>query len=91
MYKLIEEKILRLVHVDEAHQFVSFGSTFCPEFGDLWNTLLKKIIIHDGHHFIDNSVVPVGGCCLLKIPLLFMSATMTKDIVKYLQRLVGRT
>ena len=87
--KIIETKLLRLVCIDEAHQFVSFGSSFRPEFGDLRDALFKHLIIHDGTHFIENSVVPVGGCCLLKVPLLFMTATITNDLLKYLQRFVG--
>ena len=87
--KIIETKLLRLVCIDEAHQFVSFGSSFRPEFGDLRDTLFKHLIIRDGTHYIKNLVVPVGGCCLLKVPLLFMTATITNKLVKYLQQFVG--
>ena len=89
IHKIIESRLLRLVCIDEVHQFVSFGSSFRPEFGDLQDALFKKIIIQDGGHVINNSLVPVSGSCLLKIPLLFMTATITDDLVKYLQRFVG--
>ena len=84
VHTIIDKKLLRLVCVDEAHQFVSFGSSFCPEFGDLCDKLFQQLIIHDGQHLVGNSIVPVGGSCLLKIPLLFMTATITNNLVKYL-------
>ena len=87
--KIIAKKVLRLVCIDEVHQFVSFGSSFRPEFGDLRDTLFKKLIVHDGGHLVGNSVIPVGGSCLLKIPLIFMTATITNELVIYLQRFVG--
>ena len=89
VHTIIDKKLLRLVCVDEAHQFVSFGSSFCPEFGDLCDKLFQQLIIHDGQHLVGNSIVPVGGSCLLKIPLLFMTATITNNLVKYLQQFVS--
>ena len=71
------------------NQFVSFGSSFRPEFGDLRNKSFQKWIIRDGEHLVGNSVVPVGGSCLLKMPLLFITATITDELIKYLLRFVG--
>ena len=86
--KMIDTKLLRLVCIDEAH-FVFFGLSFCPNFADLCDALFKHLVSCDEAHYIKNLVVPVGGCCLLKVPLLFMTATITNELVKYLQRLVG--
>ena len=57
--KMIDTKLLRLVCIDEAHQFVSFSSSFRPKFGDLRDALFKKLIIRDGVHLIENLVVSV--------------------------------
>ena len=48
----IDNKLLMLVCIDEVHQFVAFGSSFRPEFGDLRDALFKRLIICDGNHFI---------------------------------------
>ena len=50
---------------------------------------IKILIVSNGFHFLNNSLVTVGGSCLLKIPLLFMTTTITDDLVKYLQQFVG--
>ena len=44
LHQLIEHGLLRLVYVDEVHQFVSFGSSFRPEFSCLHRDLFSKII-----------------------------------------------
>ena len=90
-HKLIDNGILRLICIDEVHQFVNFGASFRPEFGDLRRALFSKIVIkpNTDPQFHESSPIPLGDGVLLKIPVLFMTATMNFDLLQQLQLLVG--
>ena len=90
LHKLIDLGLLRLICVDETRQFVRFGSSFRPEFGDLRKKLFSKVVLKDSDfQFHTSSPVPLSGNILLKVPVLFMTATMSMDLLQQLQVLVG--
>ena len=90
IHKLIDNGIIRLTCIDEVRQFVNFGTSFRPGFGDLRRALFSKIIQrHADPQFHNSSPVPVDENCLLKIPVSLMTATMNFDLLQQLQLLVG--
>ena len=59
IHKLIDNGIIRLICIDEVHQFVNFGASFRPKFGDLRRALFSKIIQrHTDPQFHNSSPVP---------------------------------
>ena len=73
--KLIEKGLLRLVCVDEVHQFVHFGTSFRYEFSYLRHSLFNKLLLDDK----------------LQVPLLFMTATFNEGLKVLLQKMTGLT
>ena len=78
---LIERGLLRLICIDEVHQFVMFGCTFRPEFALLKESLMKKIAIPN-----DNAA---HLSIQLKISLLLMTATFNTELLTILQSMIG--
>jgi len=76
---LINKNILRLVCIDEVHQFVMFGCTFRPDFG-----LLKQSLFQ---HMISQKQNELG--VKLNVPLLLMTATFNIELLNILQRMIG--
>ena len=73
---IIEANILNLFCIDEVHQFVEFGTTFCSEFCDLATILLVLMLIHALPQQNNSSIYT-------KVPLLLVcstSATMNKSL-----------
>ena len=86
MQTLINKSLLRLVCIDEVHQFVMFGCTFRPNFGLLKKSLFQHMISHKDHNPISNtSGLPVK----LKVPLLLMTATFNIELLNILQTMIG--
>ena len=75
--KLIDTGLLRLVCVDEVHLFVHYGLSFRIDFALISTTLF--------HHLITDK----GVGYKMKIPVLFMTATCTRQIVGQLQDLTS--
>ena len=71
-------KILSMVVVDEAHQFVTFGSSFRSNFLLLKEHLFSKLIL--SHHCDKHEQ-------LLRVPALFMTATLNEELLDHLQRM----
>ena len=82
---LLERSLLRLVCIDEVHQFVMFGYTFRPEFGLLRDSLFKKLVASNGSNATNPSQLPVS----LKVPLLLMTATFNTELLGLLQSMIG--
>ncbi len=81
--KLIADTLLKLVCVDEVHQFVEFGLTFQKTFMSLKDSLFKLLWVTESQD--KDSLLHT----ILKVPLLFMSATMNRSLVDLLQKIVG--
>ena len=77
---MIQQNIIRLICIDEVHQFVSFGLSFRYDFSKLRNKLFSKIIQTDKSS--DKSQE-------LKVPVLFMTATFNSDMLNFLKKLTG--
>ena len=82
---LLDNNLLRLICVDEAHQFVMFGYTFRPEFGLLKESLFQKIIVPN----VTDSLTPSRFPVSLKVPLLLMTATFNTELLRLLQSMIG--
>ena len=74
--ELIKNKILKLICVDEVHQFVLFTLSFRTDICKLKNSFFKKI--KDTSHTHN-----------LRIPLLLMTATMTIELVQQFEQISG--
>ena len=85
MPQLIENGMLRLVCIDEVHQFVMFGCAFRPEFGLLKDTLFKKLRVSNSTSSTNPSHLSVS----LRVPLLLMTATFNKELLRLLQLMIG--
>ena len=81
MQDLTRSSILRLVCIDEVHQFVDFGLTFRYKFAKLKKTLFKHIIV--------NEAETSQNSAKLKVPVLFMTATFNEYLLKLLEKLTG--
>jgi superfamily II DNA helicase RecQ len=81
--RLLDSNFLKLVCVDEAHQFVEFGLTFCKSFATL-KTKLFKLLVNPEYKDNNSSL-----CTVLKVLILFMTATMNQAILGLLQQKVG--
>ena len=94
VYNLIQRRVLKLVCVDEVHLFVTFGVTFRKEFLMLKNTFFR--------HLIDTPTTSTAtttntmetnesnaSAFYLKIPLLFMTATLNTELLMLLQKMTG--
>ena len=68
--RLITKGVLKLLVIDEAHLFTKFGVYFRSEFAKLEPALFRK------------PVVSRNGATLTKIPILFMTATASKQILE---------
>ena len=77
---MIQKNIIRLICIDEVHQFVSFGLSFRYDFSKLRNKLFPKIIQTDESS--DKSQE-------LKATVLFMTATFNSDMLNFLKKLTG--
>ena len=77
---LLDKSLLRLVCIDEVHQFVTFGLSFRTEFLKLKSEIFSKLKSTNSSPQ-NNSI--------LKVPLLFMTATFNKSLVHYLQTITG--
>ena len=84
---LIDKRLLRLVCVDEAHQFAMFGCAFRPEFSLLKDSLFKKIVNNNDSNENSNnsSSLPIN----LKVSLLLMTATFNIQLSSILQKMIG--
>ena len=76
--------LLKLVCVDEVHQFVSFGISFRRSFCVLKKSLFQILVDSKD---INNE--PDQLPTTLKTPLLFMTATFTPDLLQLLEKMVG--
>lgn len=72
----IDQKLLKMVCVDEAHLFCNFGLRFRKEFSMLKPILFQKLII-------DSNPLRASA------PALFMAATASKDICNGCMKLTG--
>ena len=66
--------LLRFVYVDEAHLFVHYDLYFRQEFIMFSATLFSPLLLPD-------------NCFCTKIPVMFMTATCTRDKLHHLQQL----
>ena len=82
--KLVDSNFLKLVCIDEVHQFVNFGLTFRKSFATLKEKLFKLLVNSNYSKDSNTSLYTV-----LKIPILFMTATMNQSILGLLQQIVG--
>jgi superfamily II DNA helicase RecQ len=82
--KLVDSNFLKLVCIDEVHQFVDFGLTFRKSFAALKEKLFKLLVNLNYSKDSNTSLYTV-----LKIPILFMTATMNHSILGLLQQIVG--
>ena len=76
MQDLTRSSLLRLVCIDEVHQFVDFGLTFRYKFASLKKPLFKRIIVNE-------------NSAKLKVPVLFMRAPFNEYLLKLLEKLTG--
>ena len=74
MTRIVRLQLLKLLCIDEIHEFVDFGHSFCHDFFELKNKVLQNIKID-----INHSVVPI----------LLMTATFNKDLLHLLQQMIG--
>ena len=78
--------MLRLICINEVHQFVMFGCTFRPEFTLLKQSLFQYLHLNDDNiPSINNSQFSIH----LKVPLLLMTATFNVELVSILQSMIG--
>ena len=80
MQSLIHNRMLRLICIDEVHQFVMFGCTFRPDFSLLKESLFKYLHLNN-----DSSQASIH----LKVPLLLMTATFNVELLSILQSMIG--
>jgi superfamily II DNA helicase RecQ len=71
--KLLDSNFLKLVCIDKVHRFVEFGLTFRKLFATLKEKFFKLLVNLDYNKDSNSSVYTV-----LKIPILFMTATMNQ-------------
>ena len=83
---LINNSILRLICLDEVHQFVLFAMTFRDSFLKLNEHLFRKITLPPSTSTTSSQTQHPS---LLKIPLLYMTATFNTSLLKYLQHITG--
>lgn len=74
---VIRNNMLKLICIDEVHQFVSFGSSFRPIFSHLKESLFKRVKTNN------HSIVKY------KTPILLMTATFNRKLELMFQDLSG--
>ena len=72
---LIRSSMLKMVVVDEVHQFIQYGSTFRPAFRSLKDYLFRKLILRQEYNTRHQ---------LLKVPIVFMTATFSSELIEHL-------
>ena len=87
MKTIILNGLLRLICIDEVHQFVMFGCTFRPEFALLKESLFKNITFTN--HTTPSSTDDTQLVINLKVPLLLMTATFNTELLSILQSMIG--
>ncbi len=76
---LIELNALNLLCIDEVHLYVDFGLTFRKSFTRLKDKVFASLIDKDyNEHYT-----------VLKVPVLFMTATFNMGLISLLQRMTG--
>jgi superfamily II DNA helicase RecQ len=83
---LIKKNTLRLVCIDEVHQFVMFGCTFRPTFGLLKESLFRYLICNNNN---STSSTTSTLAVKLKVPLLLMTATFNVELLNILHSMIG--
>ena len=78
--KVVQNKTLSYVCVDEVHQFVHFATSFRTQFLNLKSVLFDKLL-----HASYSGTSPTT----LKVPITFMSATFNKTLLELLQKITG--
>ena len=78
--EMIKSNTIWLICVDEVHQFVSFGLSFRYEFKQVKDVLFNKVI-HSKETKTEKAV--------LKVPVLFMTATFNQELLLNLSKLTG--
>ena len=84
LISLISKKTLKLICIDEVHQFIDFGISFRKSF-----CLLKLRLFH---HIIDHSAVtnkPDQMPSTLKIPVVCMTAAFNATLVTLLEKMIN--
>ena len=89
MLRLIHNNVIKLLCIDEVHQFVAFGSSFLPEFGNMRDALFRKLIINNTTQQSSENTNPTNLYRQLKTPLLMMTATMDEKTSTNLQKLIS--
>ena len=89
MMRLINNNVVKLLCIDEVHQFVAFGSSFRPEFGNLRDALFKKPVINNTTQQSSANTNPTNLRQQLKMHLLMMTATIDEKTSTSLQKLTG--
>ena len=84
MLHLSNNGLLKLICIDEVHQFVTFGTSFRRKFCALKKSLFQNIVDNKS---INNE--PDQLPTILKTPILFMTATFTLSLLHLLQKMVG--
>ena len=77
---IIEVNVLNLFCIDEVHQFVEFGTTFCSKFCDMATMLIGPMLT--------NASPGQNSSIHTKVPLLCMSATMNNSLFTTLQQIL---
>ena len=76
LMKLISNKVMRLLVVDEVHLFVEFGMSFRKSICDLKKVLFDQL-------WKDKLQIK------LSVPIIFMSTTFNVEYMKYLKLMTG--
>lgn len=77
--RLIELNALNLLCIDEVHLYVDFGLTFRKSFTMLKDKVFASLI---DKHYNEH-------CTVLKVPVLFMTATFNKGLISLLHQMTG--
>ena len=84
MIHLIGKKVLKLICIDEVHQYLSFGLTFRKSFCSLKRRIFDQVV--DKKNVLNRpDELPI----YLKVPLLCMTATFNSTLVNLLEKMVG--
>ena len=81
---LMARKSLKLIVIDEVHQFIDFGLTFRHSFCMLKKRLFEHVI--DKKHVLND---PTSLPTVLRMPVLCMTATFNSHLVTMLEQMIG--
>ena len=87
--RLIHNNVIKLLYIDEVYLLLAFGSSSRPEFGNLRDALLKKLIINNTTQQSSENDNPTNLHQQLKTPLLMTTATIDEKTKTNLQKLIG--